>query len=232
MPTCVLVRHGHSTANAGGVLAGWTPGVHLDERGREQVADVARRLAPIALARIVASPLERCQETAEAIAQAQAQAEGWSTDERLGECRYGAWTGRPLKGLAKEPLWSLVQSQPSAAGFPGSQEYAAETIAEMSHRAVTAIRAIDAEVAREHGDRAVWAAVSHGDVIKAVLADAAGAHLDHFQRFEVGPASVSVVRHTPARPFVLVVNDRGGDLGHVVPPAAPTGQADVGGTPD
>ncbi|MCE1178711.1 MAG: MSMEG_4193 family putative phosphomutase [Micrococcales bacterium] len=232
MPTCVLVRHGHSSANASGVLAGWTPGVHLDERGRAQVADVARRLAPIRLARIVSSPLDRCQETATAIAEAQGEGETFGTDGRLGECHYGAWTGRALTELATEPLWSVVQSQPSAAAFPASQEYAAESIPEMAHRAVAAIRELDAQVASEHGERAVWAAVSHGDVIKAVLADAAGAHLDHFQRFEVGPASVSVVRHTSARPFVLVVNDRGGDLGHLVPPAAPTGQADVGGTPD
>ena len=70
----------------------------------------------------------------------------------------------------------------------------------MQARALDAVREPDAEVEAEHGADAVWVAVSHGDVIKAVLADASGIHLDQFQRILVDPASVSVVRYTELRP--------------------------------
>lgn len=250
VPTVLLVRHGRTTANASGVLAGWLPGVNLDEVGREQADAVGRRLREAGLApvRLVSSPLPRCVETAERIlafgeAQADTDAEAGTeaggipldVDERLGECRYGAWTGRPLSELAQEPLWRVVQDHPSAATFPDGQGEPAgmpgESMAAMSARAVAAIREIDAAVAGTSGPDAVWIAVSHGDVIKAVLAEAAGTHLDHFQRIVVDPASVSIVRYTTGRPFVVRTNDVGGSLAGLVPPAATaaSGDAAVGG---
>ena len=78
----------------------------------------------------------------------------------------------------------------------------------MQARAVDAVREWNARL----GEKAVYAVVSHGDVIKAVLADALGMHLDHFQRIVIDPASVSVVHYTTSRPFVLRVNDASGDL--------------------
>ncbi len=240
MPTVLLVRHGRTTANASGVLAGWLPGVALDELGREQADAVGRRLreAQVALVRVVTSPLPRCVETAERmLAEVGTEAAGipLAVDDRLGECRYGAWTGRPLAELAKEPLWRVVQDHPSAAVFPeGAGDTAgmpAESISAMSARAVAAVREIDAAIAAEHGPGAVWVAVSHGDVIKAILADAAGTHLDLFQRVVVDPASVSVVRYTSSRPFVVRTNDIGGSLAGLVPPhaSAASGDAAVGG---
>ncbi len=148
--------------------------------------------------------------------------------EDLGECRYGAWTGGALKDLAREPLWRVVQDQPSAARFPDSEEFPGESIAEMQLRAIRAIRATDAAVARDHGPDALWVAVSHGDVIKSMLSDAAGAHLDQFQRIYVDPASLSVVRYTDRRPFVIRVNDAGIDLAGLVPPPQPAEAADAG----
>nr|WP_218885294.1 histidine phosphatase family protein [Kineococcus aurantiacus] len=212
----MLVRHGRSTANTAAVLAGWTPGVHLDDTGREQAAALARRVAPLPLADVVVSPLERCQETAAALVAVDGPTgprPAPRTDERLGECGYGDWTGRALKDLAKEPLWRTVQSHPSAAVFPGG-----EGLAAMQHRALEAVREHDARIAAEHGDDAVWVAVTHGDVIKAVLADALGMHLDLFQRLSADPCSVSVVRYAPLRPFVLRTNDSGGDLAGFAPP--------------
>ena len=89
---------------------------------------------------------------------------------------------------------------------------------QMQARAVDAVRRRDAAIAAEHGDGAVWVAVSHGDVIKAILADALGIHLDAFQRIMVDPASLSVVRYTPLRPFVVNMNTSAGDLSHLRPP--------------
>ena len=213
MPTLVLVRHGRTAANATGVLAGRSPRVHLDDTGRDQAERVGARLAGVPLVRVVSSPLERTLETARAIVGAQAGRPRVRRDRGLVECGYGAWTGRPLKELAKETLWRTVQAHPSAVTFPEG-----ESLADMQHRAVGAVRRHDAQVADEDAADSVWVAVSHGDVIKAVLADALGLHLDQFQRIVVDPASVSVVRYTAHRPFVLHVNDQGSDLSVLKPP--------------
>jgi probable phosphomutase (TIGR03848 family) len=212
MSTVLLVRHG-LTAMTGPVLAGRTPGLHLDERGEKQAAAVAERLTVLPLAAIVSSPLERCVDTAVAIRDAQQRAgrePAWDEDPRLVECGYGDWTGKQIKELTKDPLWKTVQLQPSAVRFPGG-----ESIAEMSARAIAAVRDWDARL----GADAIWVACTHGDIIKAVLADALGLHLDHFQRIVPDPASVSVIRYTDTRPYVLRTNDVGGDLAGFAPPA-------------
>jgi probable phosphomutase (TIGR03848 family) len=214
MATVILARHGRTSANASGVLAGRTKGVHLDDLGVEQARAAGERLAGLQLAGVVSSPLERCRETAREVIRHQRSGPRLSTDRGLLECDYGSWTGRELKTLAKEPLWRTVQAHPAAAVFPDG-----ESMADMSARAVAAVRKWDAAVEAEHGGDAVWLAVSHGDVIKAILADALGSHLDTFQRIVVDPASLSVVRYTPLRPFVVSMNTSSGDLAHLKPPA-------------
>jgi len=207
MTTVLLVRHG-LTALTGPVLAGWTPGVHLDERGRAQAAALGERLRPVPLAAVVTSPLERCRETAAALLADRLPPPPLHVDERIGEVRYGAWTGRELKALRKEPLWAVVQGHPSAAVFPDG-----EGLAEMSSRAVAAVRAWNDHV----GPDAIYALVSHGDVIKAILADALGLHLDGFQRIGVDPCALSVVRYGRRGTHVERVNDTGGDVAGLVP---------------
>jgi probable phosphomutase (TIGR03848 family) len=219
--TVLLVRHGRTAANASGVLAGWTPGVGLDETGQLQAKSVGERLAPVPISLAVSSPLQRCLETAAAVLAVKGPARhprpSLLTDDRLGECRYGDWTGRRLPDLAKEPLWRVVQAHPSAAVFPGHD---GEPMLTMRNRAVTAVREYDARVAQEHGENALWMAVSHGDVIKAVLADALGMHFDQFQRLVVDAGSISVIRFTPLRPFAVRINDSGGDLSFLAPAPA------------
>ena len=230
MATVLLVRHGRTAANTAGILAGWTPGIGLDDHGRAQAEAMAARIAAagVEIRRVVSSPLQRCQETAAIVVATAADGIPVEEDERLGEARYGSWTGRKLGELAKEDLWRVVQDQPSAVRFPDGDEYPGESMAQMQSRALDAVRSLDAEVEKAHGAHAVWVAVSHGDVIKAVLADAAGAHLDQFQRIQVDPASVSVVRYTARRPFLLRSNDNGGDLGGLKPPPEPPPEADGG----
>jgi probable phosphomutase (TIGR03848 family) len=219
VPTVLLVRHGRSTANTAGVLAGWTAGVDLDDRGREQAAQLAERLGEVPLAALVSSPLDRCLRTAEAVSAAPGPRRSARpevvTDDRLGECRYGDWTGRQLASLGKDPLWKVVQGHPSAAVFPGPD---GESLRGMQLRALDAVREWDAHVAATHGDGALWVAVSHGDVIKSIVADAVGAHLDSFQRIVIDPCSVTAVRYTSTRPFLLRCNDTGGELASLVPP--------------
>lgn len=209
MTLVLLVRHG-LTAVTGSVLAGWTPGLNLDERGISQAEALAARLAPVPLDAIVSSPLERCVQTAAAIAAARnGQAAAVARDERIGECKYGAWTNQPLKKLAKDPLWRVVQQHPSAVRFPGPE---GESMLDMQHRAVAAVRDWNARLGRD----ATYVICSHGDVIKAITADALGMHLDLCQRIQVDPCSLTVIRYTPLRPFVIRMNDTGGDLAGLI----------------
>jgi probable phosphomutase (TIGR03848 family) len=222
--TVLLLRHGRTTANANGGLAGRQP-VELDEAGRAQAAKVGERLGALPLSAVVTSPLIRCRQTLELALPDAAPV----VDEGLTECGYGDWEGQPLSKLAKEPLWRVVQQHPSAAVFPNG-----EAMAAMSARAVATIRHWDAKVTAEHGPEALWLACSHGDVIKAIVADAMGLHLDEFQRIVADPASVSVIRYTPTRPFLVRLNDTA-DLTALVPVkrrrrrAAAESEAVVGG---
>ncbi|QOD01844.1 MSMEG_4193 family putative phosphomutase [Pseudarthrobacter sp. BIM B-2242] len=207
MATVILVRHGRTTANATGLLAGRAAGVSLDQVGRGQAALTGERLAAVPVVGVVSSPLERCQQTARFILDRQAGTPYAPLESDLTECDYGQWQGRTLSELATEDLWSAVQSQPSAVTFPGG-----ESMAAMQARAVAAIRRHDAAFEAEYGPGAVWVAVSHGDVIKSVIADALGLHLDLFQRINVNPASVSIVRYGASRPSVYATNTDAGDL--------------------
>ncbi|HEY6423025.1 MAG TPA: histidine phosphatase family protein [Pseudonocardiaceae bacterium] len=211
MGTVILLRHGRSTANVAGVLAGRTPGVALDEQGQAQAATLVERLAQLPLAALVSSPLQRCQETVVPLAQARGLEVTF--DDRFIEVDYGEWTGRELRKLGREPLWTVVQAHPSAAVFPGG-----EGLAALQARAVAAVREWDAKLVAERNPQVIWLVCTHGDIIKAVLADALGMHLDSFQRIVANPCSISVVSYSETRPFVHRLNDSGGDLGSLVPP--------------
>ncbi len=229
--TVILLRHGRSTSNTAHTLAGRSEGVELDEKGTAQAAALVERLDGLPIKALVRSPLLRCRMTLEPLSVALGMEP--LVDDRLSEVDYGEWTGRKLGELVKEPLWSVVQQQPSAAVFP-----AGEGLAQVQTRAVAAVREHDRRLAEEHGGDALWIACTHGDVIKAVVADALGAHLDSFQRITADPASMSVIRYTPVRPFVLHLNHTGAQLASALtaPPPKSDGEQDgdatVGGSTD
>ncbi|MET9732378.1 histidine phosphatase family protein [Streptomyces sp. NPDC006458] len=223
MPTLLLVRHGRSTANTAGLLAGWTPGVALDERGLAQAAALPARLAELPLHEIVTSPLQRCQETIQPLLTARGGLTA-HTDDRIGECHYGDWSGRKLAELKDEPLMEVVQAHPTAAAFPGG-----ESMRAMQHRAAEAVREWNARVERDHGPDAVYLMCSHGDIIKSLVADALGLHLDLFQRISVEPCSITAIRYTRLRPFLVRLGDTG-DFASLAPrEEPPSDQATVGG---
>jgi probable phosphoglycerate mutase len=223
--TVILVRHG-LTASTGKVLAGWTPGLDIDERGRAQAKAVAERLAQVPLAAIVTSPLDRCRQTAEVIAAARdGRAPEPVADERVGECRYGDWTGKPLEELAKDPLWPVVQAHPSAVRFPGAE---GESMPDMQHRAVSAVREWNDRLGKD----ATYLICSHGDVIKAIVTDSLGMHLDQCQRVIADPCSLTVIRYTPLRPFVLRMNDTGGGMEDLLPRPKESAAGDDGASSD
>ena len=203
MRLLLLLRHA-VTEHTGARLSGWMPGLHLSEEGREQARALAERLAPVPIDALYASPLERCQETAAAVADAQGMKV--ETVQDVGEVRYGAWTGRALKELAKEPLWKVVQATPSAARFPDG-----ESIFEMQARAVLAVERLRAAHPRQ-----TVAVCSHADVIRALACHYLGMHLDQLQRVVVSPASVSAFAFGPV-PCLVRLNDTGGN-GDLAPP--------------
>ncbi|MBJ8337594.1 histidine phosphatase family protein [Antrihabitans sp. NCIMB 15449] len=211
--TVILLRHGVSTSNLAHTLAGRSPGIELADRGREQATALVDRLGSLPIEEIVRSPLLRCEQTVGPLA---AKLDLTPVvEERLAEVDYGEWTGRVLSELLKEPLWKVVQRHASGAVFPGG-----EGLAEVQQRAVSAIRHHDSRLAEHHGHDVLWVACTHGDVIKSVLADALGIHLDGFQRIVAEPASISVVRYLPTSPYVWRINDTGTDLSALATKAA------------
>lgn len=202
--TLLFIRHGENEWTASHKLAGRTPGVHLNEVGRQQAAALGRRLAKVELQAIYASPLERTVETAQAIAQHQAVEV--QTHEGLLEVDYGEWTGKKIKKLAKDPAWPVIQFYPSGAGFPKG-----ETMYGMQTRFVAEVNKL---VAKHPGQ--TIAVVGHADLIKAAVAHYLGMHFDLFQRLVISTTSITTISFTPMGPRVICVND----TNHVPPPAA------------
>ncbi len=192
----LLIRHG-LTDWVGHRLPGWTPGIHLSEKGRQQAEALAQRLVSLTIEAIYASPLERTVETAEAIA----APHGLSVQlrEELGELRIGEWTGQAIEDLAKKEEWLAIQFYPSGANIPGG-----ETMHEMQARVVAELDAI-----RKAHPGATVAVVSHADVIKAAVAHYIGLHLDLFQRLVVYPASLTAFRFSKFGPRLVLFNDSG-----------------------
>lgn len=212
MTTLVLLRHGRTDANTAGILAGDTPAV-LDEVGEAQARVAGGRLAGIGFAWVVSSPLHRCRQTLSLALPEVSPA----IEEGLTECGYGSWAGRRLGELTQEAQWPVIQAHPSAVAFPGG-----ESMAAMSARAVAAVRRWNEIV----GPEGIWLACTHGDIIKAIVADALGMHLDSFQRIHVAPGSLTVIKYTPVRPFLMRLSDDGP---LAVEPASTTSDAPVGG---
>jgi len=196
MTTLLLIRHAVNDWVKTGKLAGWTPGVHLNEDGQAQAVALGQRLADRPLKAIYASPLERTMETAQAIA-AHHSALDVQTLDAVGEVGYGLWQGEEVKKLVRRKMWHVIQYVPSRASFPEG-----ESMRRVQLRAVDALEAL-----AERHPREMVAVVSHSDIIKMMLAHYLGMHLDLFQRIVVSPASLSVLELGYGRPFVALVND-------------------------
>lgn len=196
MTQILLIRHAVNDFVKTGRLAGWTPGVHLNDEGKAQAEALGKRLAHVALDQLYASPLERTMETAEAVRQHHPRLT-IRQHENIGEVRYGDWEGKHIAMLTMRKMWRVVQEYPSRASFPNG-----ETMRGVQVRAVNAIEDLVAKHPRE-----TVAVVSHADLIKMVLAHYLGMHLDNFQRIEVSPASISVLRLGHSRPYITAMND-------------------------
>lgn len=193
--TLILLRHA-TTPATGKRLGGWTPGVHLDPAGVAQAQAAARRLAALPVRAIYSSPLERTRETAAHVARSHGLRV--RIERGIGEVDYGDWTDHSLAQLRRRALWSVIQATPSRVTFPGG-----ESIRAAQARAVEATERI---AAAHLGETVV--AVSHADIIKAVVAHHIGQPLDHFQRLVISPASSTIILLPEgAAPVLLNLND-------------------------
>jgi probable phosphoglycerate mutase len=197
MTTLVLIRHATNDWVRKGLLAGWTPGVHLNEEGHAQAQALGERLTTSHLDAVYSSPLERALETAQAVATPHGL--DVRVHEGIGEVQYGEWNGQPIRKLVKRPLWRSVQIYPSGTRFPNG-----ETIGEMQARVVAALDEIRA--AHPNG---IVAAVAHADIIKAATAFYVGVPLDLFQRLVISPASVTIFEFGHFGPRLFRMNDSG-----------------------
>lgn len=211
MTTLLLIRHGMNDW-VSGRLAGWTPGVHLNNKGREQVQQLGTRLQELPLTAVYSSPLERAVETAEAVAAPHNLT--IQIEEGVGEVRYGEWQGGELKELSKHELWPGVQFYPSGTRFPGG-----ETLGEVQMRAVATLDRL-----RAHHPKELIAVVAHADLLKLVIAYYIGMHIDLFQRLVINTASVTALAFQPMGPRLLAYNDTG-SLEHLKPKPEPEAAA-------
>ena len=197
----VLIRHAHSEANAAGILSGRLPNVHLSEEGVEQSEHLAVRLGNFPVATLRISPMERCFETISpwinSIVLPNNPRFEPMIDQELTEVDYGSWSGKKLAVLSKNKLWKTVQEAPSRMYFPNG-----EGIVQMQSRAMTSVH--EAVSTKAKGAAVI---VSHGDVIKSIVASALGMHLDEFQRIVIDPASISILDFSTTKPRVLLLND-------------------------
>lgn len=198
MTTIILVRHGENDWVNKGRLAGWIPGIHLNENGHKQAQAAAERLAHLPVTAVYSSPVTRCMETAVYISQTH-QLEITEL-ENVGEVRYGKWEGKKIKKLAKKKRWMTVQFFPSRMRFPKG-----EALRDVQSRGIQALE----DLSQQHPDDLI-VVVSHADLIKLVIAHYLGVHIDLFQRIVISPASATVLSlHSYGGVRILRLNDDG-----------------------
>ncbi len=204
----ILIRHAHSQANAKGILSGRLPNVKLSEKGVEQSMLLAKRLGSFPIKQIRISPMGRCEETIEPwLKELKVSSTNIVlTDENLNEVDYGSWSGKKLASLSAHKLWKTVQNNPSAMYFPQG-----EGLGHMQQRAMSSVHS--ALAAKGKGAAVL---VSHGDVIKAIVASAIGMHLDDFQRIVIDPASVTILDYSSNKARITLLNNTGSQLNELL----------------
>jgi probable phosphomutase (TIGR03848 family) len=200
MTTLLLIRHGMNDY-VGRALAGWTPGVHLNEEGRRQAQALAVRLAGVPIDVIYSSPLERAVETAEPVAERLGLA--IKLCDEFGEFRFGSWTGQTFKSLEELPEWKQFNTFRSGTRPPGG-----ELMVEVQQRMVSALE----QLRHEHKDKIV-AVFTHADAIRATLGHYAGISIEHCLKLDINPASVSVLKVNDWGVRVSQINEIGRVLG-------------------
>lgn len=199
MARIILLRHAHSIANESGILAGQLPGISLSKKGIQQAVDLVNRIGKVSFDSIRMSPMQRCQETLAPWLES-SNSNGlkkFMLDEKLIEMNYGSWSGKKLNSLAKQPLWKIVQKTPSKVEFPQGERMTA-----MQKRAMASVE--EAVLEKSKGTHLF---VSHGDVIKAMVASLLKMKLDNFQSLVIDPASITMLEYDGESARLILFND-------------------------
>lgn len=182
MPVVLLVRHGENDYMVKKILAGRTPGVHLNDVGRSQAESVAEHLKHLPIKAIYSSPLERTWETAEPLARA-LNSEIVPRPDLL-EVDYGTWQGQTYEWLSKQSEWGILHTTPTLVRFPGG-----ETLTEAKARVSDEISTLCAM----HAAKDMFVCFTHADLVRMVVVHYLGMPLDHYNRLYIGPASVTAL---------------------------------------
>lgn len=210
MSRIVLLRHAHSSANLKNVLAGRSPGVLLSSKGEEQAKNLIERIGPVRFDAVLLSPIQRCTDTLTPWLQSHGRGVTPILDEGLSEVDYGDWTGKSLNNLRRKKLWSVVQNHPSQMVFPQG-----ESLLAMQARAVASFYDVDRRKGKN--PRLI---VSHGDVIKSIVAHILGMHLDQFQKLVVEPASMTIIETDNGISRLITFNDQNSGIGQSQSPGS------------
>jgi probable phosphomutase (TIGR03848 family) len=202
MARIVLLRHAHSVANEKNLLAGRTAGISLSKTGKEQAKDLITRLGNIQFDEVAISPLQRCRETIDPWIDTTGAKSRIVVDDAISEVDYGSWSGKTLASLRRKAQWKVVQDFPSQMIFPDG-----ESLLEMQGRALSGFYRLNA--VKGKGPRLL---VSHGDVIKSIVAHCLGMHLDQFQRLVIEPASLTIIDTDSGTSRLVRFNDAKGFL--------------------
>jgi probable phosphomutase (TIGR03848 family) len=216
MARIVLLRHAHSIANEKNLLAGRISGITLSKSGKSQALDLVDRLGAMQFDEIAISPLQRCRETIDPWLSANKAKSRLVIDESISEVDYGSWSGKTLASLRRKVQWKVVQDFPSQMTFPEG-----ESLLEMQGRALSGFYRLNA--VKGKGPRLL---VSHGDVIKSIVAHCLGMHLDQFQRLVIEPASITIIDTDSGVSRLVRFNDAKGSL----PSGKSSNQSALGGS--
>lgn len=199
MARLVFIRHAHSTANDAGILSGQLPGISLSKKGKKQAEELVERLGASNFDSIRVSPMQRCEETISPWINSKYSRgmKSYTIDESLIEMDYGLWSGRKLSSLSREKMWKEIQEKPSTVQFPQG-----ERMRSMQKRALTSVSS-----ALSESKNGTHLFVSHGDVLKAVVASLLKLKLDDFQSLVIDPASVTVIDFDGNKSRLLAFND-------------------------
>ena len=199
MARLVFIRHAHSTANDAGILSGQLPGVSLSKKGMKQAENLVERIGACAFDSARVSPLQRCEETIAPWLNSRYSKglKSYQIEDALIEMDYGSWSGRKLSSLSREKMWKEIQNRPSTVQFPDG-----ERMRSMQKRALSSVS--DAINQKKNGTHLF---VSHGDVLKAIVASLLKIKLDDFQSLVIDPASITVIDFDGSKSRLLAFND-------------------------
>ncbi len=193
--TLLFIRHGQTTWNAEQRLPGQLPGIPLNDKGRQQAAELADALTILPMSAVISSPLERARATAEYFVQGRGLTV--QLEPGLMDTNVGHWAGENYKELGKkDPQWKAYVHDPTVA------PEGIETFPQVQERAVAAVERWRTQ--EGIGDHLAF--VAHSDIVKLLVAHYIGLDAGRAGSLFIENASVSIVElEDEQRPRVVAI---------------------------